>query len=179
MSRPYPPYPLPTIQRPTFYPQPRGLLWQMSENGTYPDADQALHDDNKLLPVLDPQACEVCRKITISVLTLKRAPYGFKHHSSERALLSSANLGCRMCLWVCSALFFEPSLEGQAEKWGTRAPAKRLGGEPRPAGNSSGYRYPPILHYSESLRGIIILNPYETTNRNILRVYTNYCPSSS
>jgi hypothetical protein len=147
--------------------QPRGLLWQMSENGTYPDADRALHDDSKLLPVLDPQACEVCRRITISALTIKRAPHGFKHHSSERDLLSSANLGCRMCLWVCSALFFEPSIEGQAEKWGTRAP-----------GNPSGYRYPPILHYSESLRGISILNPYETTNRNILRVYTNYCPSS-
>jgi hypothetical protein len=153
----------------------------MSENGTYPDADRALHDDNKLLPVLDPQACEVCRRITISALTTKRAPYGFRHHSSERALLPSANLGCRMCLWVCSALFFEPSLEGQAEKWGTRAPIpvilQRL--EPRPTGNFSEYRYPPILHYSESLRGIIILNPYETTNRNILRVYTNYCPSSS
>jgi hypothetical protein len=161
--------------------QPRGLLWQMSENGTYPDADRALHDDDKLLPVLDPQACEICRRITISALTIKRAPYGFRHYSSERALLSSANLGCRMCLWVCSALFFEPSLEGQAEKWGTRAPIpvilQRL--EPRPTGNFSEYRYPPILHYSESLRGIIILNPYEKTNRNILRVYTNYCSSSS
>jgi hypothetical protein len=89
-----------------------------------------------------------------------------------------------MCLWVCSALFFEPSLEGQAEKWGTRAarfeiaPRYQLELAARP-GTSSGYRYPPILHYSESLRGLTILNPYETTNRNILRVYTNHCPSSS
>jgi hypothetical protein len=171
MSKPYPPRPLSTIRQPTFYPQPRGLLWQMSENGTLPEADRALHDDNKLLPVLDPQACEVCRRITISALTMKTAPYGFKHHTSERALLSSANLGCRMCLWVCFALFFEPSLEGQVEKGGTRAP--------KPDETSSRYRYPPILHYSESLRGITILNPYETTNRNILRVYTNHCPSSS
>jgi hypothetical protein len=78
MSKPYPPRPLPTIRQPTYYPQPRGLLWQMSENGTLPEADRALHDDNKLLPVLDPQACEVCRRITISALTIKTAPYGFK-----------------------------------------------------------------------------------------------------
>jgi hypothetical protein len=169
MSKPYPPRPLPTIRQPTFYPQPRGLPWQMSENGTLPDAVRALHDDNKLLPVLDPRACEVCRRITISALTIKTAPYGFKHHTSERALLSSTGLGCKMCLWVCFALFFEPSLEGQVEKWATRAPSPY----------DCGYRYPPILHYSESLRGITILNPYEATNRNILRVYTNRCPSSS
>jgi hypothetical protein len=153
----------------------RGLLWQMSEYGTYPDVDRALHDDDTLQPVLDPKACKVCRTITLSALTMNKEPYGFKHHSSERDLLSAADSGCRMCLWVCSALFFEPSLEGQAEKSGTRAPpvATALNG------HQGKYSYPPILRFSQSLKGITILNPYETTNRNILRAYTNARQSSS
>jgi hypothetical protein len=153
--------------------RPRALRWQVSENGTYPDEDRVLTDDNSRLLVLDPQACEICQGITISALTTKAAPYGFEHHSSKEALLLSANQGCRLCIWVCFASFFEPWLEGQAEKDGTRPPTE--GVFPlRSALRPVRHQYAPILRYSKSLRGITILNPYEATDRNVLRVYTNY-----
>lgn len=150
--------------------KPHGFLFQMPENGTYPDADRILRHDNAQLQVLDPQPCEVCRTITLSALTRKRAPYGFKHHSSQRTLLDSADQGCRLCLWVCHALFLEPGLEGHPDKEGTRAPKGHF--------KEHQYQYPPILRYSQSLGGIEILNPFEETGRNILRVYTDYCSYS-
>lgn len=126
-------------------------------------------DDNSRLLVLDPQDCEICQSITILVLTTKAAPYGLEHHSSKEALLLSANQGCRLCIWVCFASFFEPWLEGQAEKDGTRPPTEGI----FPL-RSVRHQYAPILRYSKSLRGITILNPYEAADWHALRVYTNY-----
>lgn len=163
VSGPFPESSFKPASKPT--PKPPGLLWEVSEHGTYPEFDQALMDDDALLPVLDPQACKVCQMITVPALTY---PNGFEHHSTEEALLSAANRGCRLCLWVCSALFLEPWLEGKVEKRATRAPTQNIGW----------YQYPPILRFSRTLRGIKIVNPYEATERNILRVYTNSCPSS-
>ena len=77
---------------------PRAFLLQEPENGIYPKLDFTFTDDNLRLLVLEPEVCEVCRTITISALTMKEAPYGFKHRSSEQALLMSADKGCRLCL---------------------------------------------------------------------------------
>lgn len=143
--------------------QPGALHWQISENGTYPDFDLILATCKGELPTLDSQACEVCRQITISDLSNPNPPYGYKHHQSETALIASANKGCRLCIWVCHALFFEPQLEGTVEKWATRAPEFRR----------SRYRYPPILRFSASRKGITVRPSYEETERNILRVYTS------
>lgn len=159
----------------------RGLLWQASEDGTYPDVDRCVHNHVERLLVLDPELCWMCEKLTFSVLVAEAEPFGYKHHGRMTDLLSAADRGCRMCIWICSALFFQPWLEGQHEKGGTRAPVPEDYLTSSPDGrqvfmrsNHSGYRYPPILRYSRSANGIIIRNPHETTERNILRIYTNH-----
>ena len=150
----------------------RGFLLQEPENGTYPKLDYTFTDDVSRLLVFEPEACEVCGTITISALTMKEAPYGFKHHSSQQALLSSADKGCRLCLWVCYAMYLEPWIQGHADQSGTRAPAAwHHAFDPSQEQQAS---FPPILRYSKSVRGIRILNPVEATDRNILRVYTNH-----
>jgi hypothetical protein len=93
-----------SCRTPAIFVLPTQMLTQDCENGTYPDTDRTLTEDNTRLRVLDPQACSLCQTVTISALTRTDSPYGFKHHSSQHELLRSADRGCRLCLWVCYAL---------------------------------------------------------------------------
>ena len=152
-------------------PQPNALEWQISDNGTYPEFDRTIETYKGQLPTLDPQACETCREITISDLLKVDPPYGYEHHSSEKYLLASASKGCRLCIWICYALFLDPLLEGTTDKWATRAPIREA--------LKRHYRYPPILRFSKTRGGLRIQNPFEYTERNILRLYTSWgvCPN--
>jgi hypothetical protein len=68
-------------------------------------------------------------------------------------------------------MFLEP---GEVANSGVKAPGADAGdyGEFRERKNQ--HQYPPILRYSMSQGGIRVLNPAENTDRNILRVYTDF-----